>query len=289
MAHSSQNWSQTWTWLDGQWLEGNPPILGPRSHAFWLASMVFDGARAFEGVTPDLDLHCARVNRSALALGLKPTMAPEAIIALAHEGIERFSPLTALYIRPMYWAEQGSITSVPPDPDSTRFCLCIYEAAMPAPSGFAITASPFRRPTLETMPVDAKAGCLYPNNGRALMEARVRGFDNCLLSDMLGNVAELATANIFMARDGVVMTPATNGTFLNGITRQRVIGLLRAKNIDVREITLKYQDFAQADEIFSAGNYSKVMPINRIDQRILQPGPFYQAARQAYWDFAHQR
>lgn len=293
MAHSSQagaqNWSQTWTWLDGRWLEGNPPILGPRSHAFWLASMVFDGARAFEGVTPDLDLHCARVNRSALALGLKPTMTPEAIIALAQEGIARFAPLTALYIRPMYWAEQGSITSVPPDPDSTRFCLCIYEAPMPAPTGSAITASPYRRPTLETMPVDAKAGCLYPNNGRALMEARGRGFDNCLLSDMLGNVAELATANIFMVRDGVVMTPAPNGTFLNGITRQRVIGLLLANNVDVRETSLKYQDFAQADEIFSAGNYSKVTPVTRIDGRMLQPGPFYQLARQAYWDFAHRR
>ncbi len=69
------------------------------------------------------------------------------------------------------------------------------------------------------MPVDAKAGCLYPNNARALVEAGKRGFDNCLLRDMLGNVAELATANIFMAKDGVVYTPIPNGTFLAGITR----------------------------------------------------------------------
>jgi hypothetical protein len=78
-----------------------------------------------------------------------------------------------------------------------------------------------------TMPIDAKAGCLYPNNARALMEARTRGFDNCLLADMLGNVAELATANIFMAKDGVIMTPMANGSFLNGVTRQRVLKLLR--------------------------------------------------------------
>src|SRR5205823_14197017 len=63
-----------------------------------------------------------------------------------------------------------------------------------------ISLSPFRRPTIESMPVDAKAGCLYPNNGRALFEAGKRGFDNCLLCDMLGNVAELATANVFFAR-----------------------------------------------------------------------------------------
>ena len=77
------------------------------------------------------------------------------------------------------------------------------------------------------MPIEAKAGCLYPNNARALIEAQARGFDNCLLCDMLGNVAELATANVFMAKDRVVMTPMANGTFLNGVTRQRVLQLLR--------------------------------------------------------------
>ena len=64
------DWSRTWTYLDGDWHEGNVPVLGPRSHAMWLGSSVFDGARAFEGVTPDLDRHCARVNASATALGL---------------------------------------------------------------------------------------------------------------------------------------------------------------------------------------------------------------------------
>ena len=93
------------------------------------------------------------------------------------------------------------------DPESTRWCLSIYEAPMRTPKGFSITLSPFRRPTLETMPVDAKAGCLYPNNSRSLFEAQSRGFDNAIVCDMLGNVAELATSNIFMAKDGVVFTP----------------------------------------------------------------------------------
>jgi len=85
------------------------------------------------------------------------------------------------------------------------------------------------------MPVDAKAGCLYPNNARALFEAHSRGFDNAIVCDLLGNVAELATANIFIAKDGVVFTPAPNGTFLNGITRQRVIKLLREVGVRVIE------------------------------------------------------
>ena len=281
-------WSQTWTWYDGRWLEGNAPILGPRSHAFWLGSSVFDGARAFEGVVPDLDLHCARVNQSALALGLKPTKAPEEIFALAQDGIKKFGPKPELYIRPMYWAEEGiANASVPADPNSTNFCLSIYVAPMPKPTGGSVTKSPFRRPTYECMPVNAKASCLYPNNGRAVIEAKTRGFDNCILLDMLGNVAELATANVFMAKDGKVLTPAPNGTFLAGITRQRVIKLLRESGAEVVETTLGYGAFMEADEIFQAGNFGKVIPVTRIETRDMQPGPFYHKARGLYWAFAH--
>jgi len=283
-------WSQTYTFLDGEWLEGNQAFIGARTHAFWLGSSVFDGARAFEGVTPDLDKHCARLNRSAKGMCLKPTMSVEAMLDIAKEGIRKFSPGAELYIRPMYWAEHGSLTSsVPPDPDSTRFCLCLYEAPLPKPTGLSITRSLYAKPLGVTMPIEAKAGCLYPNNARALVEARGRGFDNCLMCDMLGNVAELATANIFMAKDGVVMTPMANGTFLNGVTRQRVIELLKADGEDMREATLAFADFDGADEIFVVGNYGKVTPVTRIDGRDLQPGPFFSRARKLYWEFAHAR
>jgi branched-chain amino acid aminotransferase len=281
-------WSQTFTFLDGEWHEGNHPFVGARTHAFWLGSSVFDGARAFEGVTPDLDKHFARLNRSAETMCLTPTMSVEAMLDLAKEGLKKFSPGAELYIRPMYWPEGGSATSaVAPDADSTRFCLCIYEAPLPAPTGVSITRSPYAKPLAVTMPIEAKAGCLYPNNGRALIEARARGFDNCLMCDMIGNVAELATANIFMARDGVVMTPIANGSFLSGVTRQRVIELLRADGKDAREATLGFADFDGADEIFVVGNYGKVTPVRRIDERDLQPGPFFHRARKLYWEYAH--
>ena len=280
-------WSQTFTFLDGEWFEGNRPIIGPRTHAFWLGSSVFDGARAFEGVTPDLDKHCARVNRSARTMWLKPIMSEQAIEDLAREGVKKFKPGAHLYIRPMYWAEHNGPGSVPPDPESTRFLLSIYEAPLPELTGISITRSPYAKPLAMTMPIDAKAGCLYPNNARALMEARTRGFDNCLLADMLGNVAELATANVFMAREGVVMTPMANGSFLNGVTRQRVLALLRADGLDVREATLSFADFESADEIFVVGNYGKVTPVRRIESRDLQPGPKFRRARELYWQFAH--
>ena len=261
--------------------------MGVRTHAAWLCSVVFDGARAFEGVTPDLELHCARVNDSAQKFSLIPLVSVEEWVKLAREGIARFEKDASLYIRPMYWAERGGPWIQEPDPESTRWCLAIFEAPMRKPTGFSITLSQFRRPTIECMPVDAKAGCLYPNNARAIFEARSRGFDNAVMCDMLGNVAELATSNIFLAKDGVVYTPAINGTFLAGITRQRVIGLLRQNGVTVVEKSLVYSEFQAADEIFSTGNYSKVVPVTRIDNRPLPMGPFYTKARELYWAFAH--
>lgn len=279
--------SLTWTYVDGDWHEGNVALVGPRSHAMWLASSVFDGARWFEGVSPDLDLHCERVNRSASALGLAPTMSAEDIAGLTEDGLKKFDGKTAVYIRPMYWAEHGGYMGVPADPDSTRFCLCLYESPMIASSGFSVTVSPFRRPTLETMPTNAKAGCLYPNNGRAILEAKSRGFDNALVLDMLGNVAETGSSNVFIAKDGVAFTPAANGTFLSGITRARTIALLAEAGIQTVEKALTVRDFMDADEIFSTGNHSKVVPVTRIEDRHLQAGPVAKKARELYWDFAH--
>lgn len=281
-------YSATWTFFDGEWREGNVPIMGVRTHGAWLGSTIFDGARSFEGTSPDLDLHMQRINISARNFGLLPLVSDEEWLALAREGIARFDAKAALYIRPMYWAENGAAGGgVKHDPETTNWCLCIYDSPMPQPGNMSVTLSPFRRPSRETAPVDAKAGCLYPNNARALAEAGSRGFTNCLVPDMLGNITELANANIFMGRGGEVFTPQPNGTFLNGITRRRVIALLRQAGVTVHETTLTYADFQSADEIFSSGNFSKVMPVTRIDERDLQPGPLYQKARQLYWDFAH--
>jgi branched-chain amino acid aminotransferase len=281
-------WSETWTYYEGEWREGNAPIMGARTHGTWLASTVFDGARIFEGTAPDLDLHCERVNRSAKSLGLNPTMQAESILALVKEGAKKFEPGKALYVKPMYWGEGEGPSTILPDADSVGFALCLFEAPMPVPGGLSVTGTRFRRPTPDSMPTDAKAGCLYPSNARALRDAKSRGFDNALVCDALGNVAETATSNVFMAKDGVVKTPVPNGTFLNGITRQRVIRLLRDSGAEVQEATLTYADFLSADEIFISGNYSKVMPVLKIDDRMLQPGPYYTRARKLYWDYAHQ-
>jgi len=278
---------EIWTWWRGDWHRGDLRILGAASHATWLGSLVFDGARLFDGVTPDLDRHSARVNASAEALGLAPTFTGAEIEALTREGLKKFAPGTDVYIRPMYWAEESDVGTVPPLASSTDFALCLEAMPMVEPTGFTITTTRFRRPTLEVMPVDAKAACLYANNARMMREAKAKGFHNALVTDCTGNVAELATSNVFLARGGEVFTPVPNGTFLNGITRQRVIGLLRAAGVSVHEVALRIEDFREADEIFSSGNISKVVPVIGFDDRRLDYGPIARKARALYMDWAH--
>ncbi len=270
--------------LEGEWVEGNPPIMGPMTHAAWMASVVFDGARAFEGITPDLDRHCERLVNSARTFGLKAVHSAGEMLEIAQDGLKHFDKDAALYLRPMLFAESGFVS---PDPESTRFCFTLYEAPLPPADGFSVCLSSYRRPAPNMAPTDAKASCLYPNSARALSEAGQRGFDNAVVLDAIGNVAELATANIWIAKDGAAITPAPNGTFLNGVTRQRVMALLRERGIKVHEGRVTWQDVLEADEVFSSGNYGKVMPITRVEDRNLQPGPVYTAAREAYWEWAH--
>lgn len=273
------------TYVDGEWIKGNPPLLSALSHATWLASMVFDGARAFDGVAPDLDQHCRRVVESARAFGLRPMLDGPEITALAWEGIRQFPEDVELYVRPMYWGETGFVI---PDPESTRFALVINESPIPKPTGFSVCLSSYRRPAANTAPTDAKASCLYPNAARALREAHDKGFDNAVVLDLLGNVAELATANLFIVKDGVAITPVPNGTFLNGITRQRIIRLLRADGVEVVERVVTYPEVCDADELFSTGNFAKVSPIIRVEDRDLQPGPVAKRARALYFAFAKE-
>jgi branched-chain amino acid aminotransferase len=130
--------SKTLTYFEDAWHEANVKIMGPRTHGAWLVSTVFDGARAFEGVMPDIKQHCERINQSAGKLNLKPTVSTETWLALVREGVARFDAKAELYIRPMYWARDGAAGGgVRFDPESTEWCLCIYDAPMPKGTGFS--------------------------------------------------------------------------------------------------------------------------------------------------------
>lgn len=276
------------TFFEGRWHEGDIPVMRAADHGSWLGSTVFDGARMFEGVAPDLELHMARVNRSARALSLTPTMATEEILSLARAGLKAYGPGAAVYVRPMYWGIDDDPIGLLPHPDRTGFALCLEEIPMSGPDNTAtLTRTRFRRPVLEDACTDAKAGCLYPNNGRMLKEARAKGFTNALVADAMGNVAEEATANVFFVKDGTVFTPIANGTFLSGITRARHIANLRADGVEVVEKVVTFEEAAEADEIFLSGNFHKVTRVTRFDDRHFQNHSMADRARRLYWDYAH--
>jgi branched-chain amino acid aminotransferase len=128
----------------------------------------------------------------------------------------------------------------------------------------------------------AKASCLYPNSSRGVAEILERAFNNGVVLDSAGNVAETCSSNIFLARDGVVATPVPNGSFLAGITRNRTITLLRNAGVRVDERTVTIADLDNADEIFTTGNAGKVQPVSRYESRELQPGPIARQAHELY-------
>ena len=218
---------------------------------------------------------------------LKPTVSAKEMVDIVWEGLKLYPADAAVYIRPMYWGIDGDRTAIVPNSETVGFAICLEQIPLaPETSSVRLTETRFRRPVLEDAVVNAKAGCLYPNNARMLVEARSKGFDNALVADAMGNVAETATANIFMVRDGEVFTPVSNGTFLAGITRSRHISNLKEIGKNVRETVLRFQDFEAADEVFMSGNMNKVTPVSAFNERQYQVGPITRKVREMYWDWA---
>ncbi|MFP7674222.1 branched-chain amino acid aminotransferase [Marivita sp. S0852] len=275
------------TYFNGIWHDGDIAIMNAADHGAWLGSGVFDGARYVHGVAPDLLAHCERVNRSAKALMVTPTVSAEDMVQIVWEGLSRYPKDAAVYIRPMYWAIDGDQSAIVPKADKTGFAICLEEIPLaPDTASATLGKTRFRRPILEDAVVNAKAGCLYPNNARMLAEIRARGFQNALVTDAMGNVAESATSNVFMVKDGEVFTPIANGTFLAGITRARHITNLRADGTPVHETVLTFQDFETADEVFLSGNLHKVTPVTGFENASYQIGPVTRRVRDMYWDWA---
>lgn len=278
--------SKVRTYFNGTWHDGDVPVISAADHGAWLGSGVFDGARFFDGVAPDLLAHCKRVNASAEALMLNPTVQPEEMVEIIWDGIRSFHWDTAIYLRPMIWGIDGDASAIVPG-GNTGFAVCLEEREMaPSDASVRTTTTRFRRPVLEDAVVNAKAGCLYPNNARMLREVNAKGYQNALVADAMGNLAESATANVFLVKDGEVFTPIANGTFLAGITRARHITNLTADGTQVHETVLTFDDVRDADEVFLSGNMNKVTPVTEFDGTHYQVGPITRRVREMYWDWA---
>ena len=270
------------TWFNGTWTDGNVPLIGAMDHSVWLASSVFDGARSIHRMAPDLRAHCDRVYDSARRVGLQLELPIDDMMRLSVEGIHRFPADADLYIRPLVFGTAGLLV-----PEASGFALTLFDAPLPPFTGFTAHLSQRRRPSPLAATTDAKASALYPNVARALREAAAAGFQNAVVLDPEGHVAEFATANLFLVSDrGKVVTPAANGTFLAGITRARTIKLLGEAGIEVQQRAVEPDELDRAREIFSTGNYSKVMPCTGYNGRELPIGPVATLARDRYMQYA---
>lgn len=276
---------KSYSFFCGKWIEGNPPIIGPLSHGSWLGSPVFDGARIFDGFAPDLDKHCDRVIESAKNMLMTPPVSAEEIVSLTSEGLKLFPGHLDIYVRPLIWAE-SSMGLLRCDPYSAKFCLTIIHMPMPEDRGFSACLSNYRKPAADSAPTDAKAACLYPNGARAIQEASEKGFENAVMLDQEGYIAEFASANLFAVVNDEIITPEHNNTFLNGITRKRVLILARNLGFSISERKVKPEELEKASEIFNTGNFGKLMFVNRYQNKTLPKGPIYKALREAYWDFS---
>ncbi len=269
-------------YYQGAWRNDPPMVAGPTDLGFWSANNVFDGARAIRGCAPDLDRHCARLIRSAEAIGLQPGLTGGQVLDLCVEGIRRLPADADYYVRPMFFCRDGSLL---PETGTTEFVLSIIEMPMPPENAGRATLSRFRRAAPDQAPTDAKAGALYPNSQRARREAMGRGFQLAVVLDPDGNVAEFSHANLWLAKDGVAITPRANGTFLDGITKNRVAGLLEAAGVKVEQRVVTVADLDDADEIWMSGNAGKIQTVTGWEGKDLQPGPVFRQARELYWEF----
>lgn len=277
------------TWFEGRWHSGDARVLRGSDHGVWMGTLVFDGARMFEDCVPDLDLHCARIVRSAEAMGMIAPMEGPQIAALIRERLSYYRG-RAVYIRPMMWSCEGNPGLIALRPESTALAIAIEDTDMPDPDApYALTHSPYCRPRRDMAVCDAKAACLYANNGRIHTDALRRGFDNALSLDADGLIAETASSNVFFVEDGHVRTPKPNGMFLAGLTRARIIALLRADGVEVEECPLTYADVANCDEIFLTANAAKVISVTRYLERDLPSNAMAKRARRLYWDYARSQ
>jgi branched-chain amino acid aminotransferase len=271
------------TYFNGNWAEGNTPLYGAMDHSVWLGSSIFDGARSVRGHMPDLRLHLERAITSSERVGLVCPLSVDEMEKLVREGVAKFPADAELYVRVLVFGTDGLLIPVA---EKSAIALTLFDAPMPPFTGFSACLSVLRRPDALMAPSDAKASALYANSTKALREAKTRGYDNAVVCDSEGNVAEFATANIFFVTPaGKVVTPVPNGTFLSGITRARVIDLLAKAGVVVEQRSVRPEELETAVEIFNTGNYGKVTPCVRYESRTLPVGPVATQARDLYFAY----
>lgn len=278
-------------WLDGQivpWREANVHIL---THGLHYASAVFEGERCYSGNIFKDKEHSDRLIRSAHFIDMKMTMSSEEISTAKREILDA-NNLTDAYLRPVAWrgSEQMGISA---QATQTHVAIACWEwpsyfSPEMREKGISLQTAKWRAPMPDTAPTQSKASCLYCTHTMAKHAAEAAGYTDALMLDYRGLVAEATGANLFMVKDGAIKTPIPD-CFLNGLTRQTVIGLAKDLDIEIEETRIGPEELLEADEIFLTGTAAEVTAVGKIDSTEYKVGPITRKLRETYEDLVRTK
>ncbi|WP_294924339.1 branched-chain amino acid aminotransferase [uncultured Paracoccus sp.] len=253
-------------WLDGKlvdWREANVHIL---THALHYASSVFEGERCYSGKIFKGHEHSLRLIESARLLDMPSPHTAEEIDA-AKEEVLRANNLTDAYVRAVMWRGSGPEMGVSAKGNPVRMAVAAWEWGSyygdAKWQGAKLDVAKWKRPSPDTIPTAAKAAGLYMICTMSKHAAEAKGCSDALFMDWEGYVAEATGANIFFTKGNEIHTPLAD-RFLNGITRQTVIELLKDSGLTVHERRIKPEELADFDECWLTGTAAEITPVAQI-------------------------
>ncbi|WP_286828197.1 MULTISPECIES: branched-chain amino acid aminotransferase [Kordiimonas] len=266
MASAPYDDRDGWIWMDGEyrpWRDCNAHVL---THALHYGGAVFEGQRAYNGKIFKLKEHTERLFKSAELLGYEIPYTQDQINDACMELLEK-NKLVDAYCRPIVW--RGSeMMGVSAQNNTIHAAIAVWEwpsyfSPEARMKGLRLDISKWRRPAADTAPVHAKASGLYMICTMSKHAAEAKGYDDALMYDYRGQVAEATGANIFFVKDGDLHTP-TPDCFLNGITRQTVIELAKKRQIKVIERAIMPEELEGFEQAFLTGSAAEVTPLSEI-------------------------
>ncbi|MDQ3144657.1 MAG: branched-chain amino acid aminotransferase [Pseudomonadota bacterium] len=280
-----------WIWIDGklvEWRSANVHIL---THAMHYASSVFEGQRAYNGVIFKLSEHSARLRKSAELLGFELPWSVEQIDAACNEVLAA-NGLTDAYMRPVAWRGSEQM-GVSPKGTSPHMAIAAwdwgkYYAPEIAAKGIRLDIAPWRRPSPHTAPVHSKAAGLYMIATLSKQHADARGYNDALMFDYRGQVAEATGANAFFVREGKIYTP-TPDCFLDGITRRTVIDLAQRRGVDVIERAIWPEELESFEQFFLTGSAAEVTSVQSAGPWNFEVGELSRQLARDYDDLVNGR
>jgi branched-chain amino acid aminotransferase len=278
-------------WLDGALIPWRDATLHVLSHGLHYASCVFEGERVYGGRIFQMSEHHERLRNSADLLGFELPYSVAEIDAAAIQVVEA-NGIVDGYVRPVAW--RGSeMMGVSAQQTRIRVAVAawewpVYFTPEARLKGIRMATSPWRRPAPDTAPTQSKAAGLYMICTLSKHAAEAKGYNDALMLDYRGRIAEATGANIFLVQDGVIHTP-TPDCFLDGITRRTVIALARERGYEVVERALMPDELAKTQEIFITGTAVEVTPVSEIDEHRFTPGEITKTLMTAYDDLVNNR